>query len=166
MITTEEVRWITVAVKSLWSIFEESMSARADAADLRRLLVLELRRNSGIVSGFNLGEEIAQNDPSLIELARVLDTSVLERILIVGHEDGRDCLRGLENITLPEPDGESTTDHSVTVRDATEQLYLRIITLKVLAEVDRSGQAVRDTRFRTRLSNIKVLTDRILKACR
>lgn len=136
---------------SLFERWRQYLALRGDAEALVRLVAIECRRNLAVLSALRL-DSAEQSDPDLLAVAAVLESEALESLFAVGPKENK-ARKILAQPAAP----------SKVADDADEDLpgelllriYVRLTAMQKLLRLPRVGAALREIRWRTRLSNVE-----------
>ena len=160
-----------------WSLFEKTKwfrEAGLDTSTIKRLVLIECRKNLALLEPLNLNDEsVAQDAPAIIAVARRIEFASLEALLATDDKANK-TLEELRDLPLQQRDEDSDlgvipkkqpADKPVSVGERIIRLYVRMNSLRTFAEIWSEGEAkrlggVREIRFRTRLKNLR---DTLLK---
>jgi hypothetical protein len=140
-------------VAGLWQRWLEFERLRHDEKALAHVLLLELRRNLSLIDVLRLDDDEAQDSDGFRIVATGLETEVLEQ-LFMPDKYSRALLEELSKIELSDDEGDLGS--SVPVKNVLMSLYVRMTSLKKLAELPRDLDGVRRIHYRTRLHRIQL----------
>jgi hypothetical protein len=158
----DAIKMMMGAASDLYERWREMQGLRKDAEALRRLMLLECRRNLALLEALKLDGDAAQDDPALKHVAQELEVKVLEQLFLPGKGAAkmlaeleavdRELLEASDHDELEagQPEREGADSMSLLMR-----LYVRCVAVQKLARLPAEGEALRAIRFRTRLANIR-----------
>lgn len=155
-----------------WSLFQKTKWFREvgiETSAMKRLLVMECRKNLAILEPLRLADTSVQQDAKfIVHVAEKIQLEAME-ILLASTDESRKSLNMLSGIPfepLPCNGSESaeatelSTDPSVSVGARLLRLYVRMYAVKVFAGIqignpDSDIHGAATVHFRTRLRNIQ-----------
>lgn len=151
-------------ITDLYDRISKWKQLKDDLAIKTRLLYLECARNLALLATVQLdktGSEIKADDADYLAVIATLEIEILEMLFFEGEKNSKffKLLNAQMETALDDPSLEkqnrSSEKKPPTVIQACVSLYVSIYTLKKIAQMPRTGKALRKVNFRTRLRNIR-----------
>lgn len=137
---------------SLFERWGQYLNLKADAQALIRLNAVECRRNLALLNALRLKDTSSQMDPDFLQVVRLLETAALESLFAIGPRESK--AHALLSKRVEAGSDDAQNDDADLPNELLLRIYVRITAMQKLAGLVRTGEGLRDIRWRTRLLNL------------